>query len=778
VHKNLGYRRLLLATLGFASATFYVTTAAAQSAPAPVDTNSAAQSPAPGSTDAKAAPPTSLTEVIVQARRSDERLQSVPLAVTALSRAQLSRDTITSAYDIQRLAPSIVIEPDAASGQEDFLIRGSFAGVGNDPSVVTYVDEVPQDSRTIAYGLFDINSVQELKGPQGTLFGRNSTGGAVLFFSQKPSLAGAGGYLDAQYGNYNERRIEGGLNMPLGNDLALRIAGEGEQRDGTLVSVTDPGLQYNNRNNGSVRASLLWQPNSQIQNVTQVTGYQVRQHFSDGQPISFDPNAADAFLDDPRLATYVAEQKTLPSDRTVSNSPATNNVDKWSVQNTFTYTGDIATIHNILYYGASTIDFSKNFTATPVPDFLTATQDRYRNFYTDTYASGQVFKSLVNWRVGFVFSDDLDDQAQFESLYPYTGFLAGAQPQNVLSHLDFKSTAVYTQEDIDLSALLKGLKFTAGYRYTWDDRTDASQALAGVAQTCAFVAGTPGLVPGSCLRNQSLNSSDSNYNFSLNWQASKDLLLYVAERKGYKSGSFNAFESDPALSTFAPEVVYDTEVGLKSDLRIAGIPIRNNIALFSDHYDNIQTTAYVQTSQGTIEVTLNSNPASGTKSTATIQGFEWELTAKPLPWLEVSGFYSRTDAKYNQFVTYPAQVNLANTDIGGVVPSTFGVSATAHIPVSGPFDGAELFASYYKAGEQESGPLYPIVQTAQESVDARLMLHNFFKTGADIAFYGKNLTNQLTCPTNPSVFGENVQVCGDPRTYGIQLTYRFGSDRR
>jgi len=766
--RHHGIRHLLFAGASLATGVFYAGVAAAQSASSPAPANAPV---ATGGTPA-------LEEIIVQARRTDERLQAVPLAVTALSKVQLSQDVITSAYDIQRLAPSIVIEPDASDGQEDFLIRGSFAGVGNDPSVVTYTDEVPQDSRTIAYDLYDIASVQELKGPQGTLFGRNSTGGAVLFFSQKPTLSGVGGYVTAEYGNYDERRVEGAVNLPLGQDLALRVAGEIEGRDGTLTSVTDPGLQYNNRNNRSVRASLLWQPSSHIENITTVNGYYVHQHFSDGQPISFDPTAADTFLENPALAGYVARQAQLPSDQTVSSEPATNDVSKWSVQNAFTYSGDNFTVHNILYYGRSNIDFSKNFTATPVPDFLVASKDDYQNFYTDTYASGNLLNSIVQWRVGFVFSEDKDDQGQYENLYPYTGFLAGVQPQNVHSLLDFKSYAVYTQENIELSRILKGLSFTAGYRYTWDDRTDVSQALSGVAQTCAFVAGTPGLDAANCIRQQSLNSSDANYNFSLNWQATSNLLLYVANRKGYKSGSFNAFEADPALSTYQPEVVYDTEIGLKSDLTIGGIPLRNNLAFFRDDYDNIQTTSYLQTAQGTIVVTLNENPVTGLKSTARIQGFEWELTARPAPWLDVSAFYSQTQAKYEQFVTYPAQLNLAGANVGGVVPNTLGVSATAHVPLHGPVDGADIFLSYYRAGEQNSGPLYPIVQTAVDTLDARLLLHNVYGSGADLALYGKNLANNLTCPTNPSPFGENVQVCGEPRTYGVQLTYRFGTDRR
>ena len=175
--RHHGIRHLLFARASLALGVLYTDVAAAQSA-----SGAGAANVQPAATTGTPA----LGDVIVQARRTNERLQAVPIAVTALSKTQLNRDVVTSAYDIQRLAPSIVIEPDASDGQEDFLIRGSFAGVGNDPSVVTYIDDVPQDSRTTAYDVYDIASIQELKGPQGTLFGRNSTGGAVLFAELDP----------------------------------------------------------------------------------------------------------------------------------------------------------------------------------------------------------------------------------------------------------------------------------------------------------------------------------------------------------------------------------------------------------------------------------------------------------------------------------------------------------------------------------------------------------------------------------------------------------------
>src|SRR5882672_8138477 len=212
---------------------------------------------------------TGLEDIVVVARRSSESQQKVPVAVTTVTAEALTSAAVSGSADIQRLVPSLQIYQ-GFTGQTDYLIRGSFEGFGSDPSVITYQDDVPLDSRILEYATFDLSSVQQLKGPQGTLFGKNGVGGAVLFLSQKPILENFGGYLDARYGNYNERRFEGAVNIPVGDTLAFRIAGEYERRDGTITSITVPGLGFNDRNNWAIRGSALWAPSDSFENYLQL----------------------------------------------------------------------------------------------------------------------------------------------------------------------------------------------------------------------------------------------------------------------------------------------------------------------------------------------------------------------------------------------------------------------------------------------------------------------------------------------------------------------------
>ena len=152
--------------------------------------------------------PTTLPEVIVQARRVDENQEHVPVAVTTLSTQALRDDTVTKVADLAKSVPSFEVDPGSLGGAADpvFTVRGLSGALVADPSVVAYFDQVASDPRNFAYSMYDLESVQVLKGPQGTLFGKNSTGGAVTIAPIRPNF-NYGGYVDVRYGNYHDREV-------------------------------------------------------------------------------------------------------------------------------------------------------------------------------------------------------------------------------------------------------------------------------------------------------------------------------------------------------------------------------------------------------------------------------------------------------------------------------------------------------------------------------------------------------------------------------------------
>lgn len=233
---------------------------------------------APVAAQEGAAPPaaTSLRsfqdDIVVTARRREERLQDVPVAITAVTGAALERQAVVNVIDLRRVSPSLNISESPGSGRNmlNITIRGQRQGdnlPSVDPSVGIYVGDVLFKRN---YGLdqilFDMGSVEVLKGPQGTLFGLNVTGGNVIFRPNLPTdeLAGS---VKAGVGNLDARNIEGFFNLPLGEGVALRIAGQYRKRDGYIHNINDRSEDYADQDGGGLRASLKLNPTERLESV-------------------------------------------------------------------------------------------------------------------------------------------------------------------------------------------------------------------------------------------------------------------------------------------------------------------------------------------------------------------------------------------------------------------------------------------------------------------------------------------------------------------------------
>ena len=794
-------RHHLVARLLAGIATIAPTAAWAQSADS---VQKQATSP-PGPTNSTDAPgQNGIEEIVVTARRAEESQQSVPVAITTVTGERLRTAVVSSTDDIQRLVPSLQVNQ-TTTGQLDFIIRGSFAGFGVDPSVISYIDDVPQDPRAIVYGLFDLGSVQQLKGPQGTLFGRNSTGGAVLFTSKRPDLNGPGGFANIRVGNLDERRIEAAVNLPLGPTLAVRLAGQVERRDGTFRSVTRPGFDYDNRDNAAIRGSVLWQPSDRIENYTQATHYRVDERRSPFIAVSLagpctspvTPALAclyqapfNSLVGTDNLRAFADQQFTLPFGQTVNNDPIADNQERDSVTNTLTIDLGSLSLRNTSYFGDVSLYISRDYDGTPARVVDANQRDRIKSFYTETQAFGTLFGDRLDWRLGVVYNNDRGHSVGYQNVFPFPVSLV--TPRTTDSRTTFLSTAVFGQATLGLDDLLDSLSVTAGYRYTWDRRRIATTAFSGTPnQVCALqvlpVPATgpvafPGTTLADCTRNLRANNSNDNYNLSVQWQPTDDLLLYAATRKGYKTGSFNVLAVDPALAQYEPEVVKDIEIGLKADWRLGSIPIRTNVAAFRAKYNNVQTSlTLVDPMSGSVTaVTINQDRVTGLANKATVQGFEIETTVIPVSWLQLSAFYSYVDAKYDRFFTIAPRLDLSGAKVGGTTPQTFGASGQLRVPVTGPFDALTATATYYwraAPNTNAASSLTAFPGRAYEQIDARLGVTNLFDKGIELAAFVKNLTNNRDVLSNNIVSGEVTNRYTEPRTYGLDLTVRFGTER-
>lgn len=239
-----------------------------------------AQAPAAGGSDSgdEAANP---ADIIVTARRTEERLQDVPISISVFSQEQLSNQNINTAMDIAKYTPSLSANGAFGNDNTTFAIRGFVQDIGTAPSVGTYFADVvaprgggvgiPFGDGASAGSFFDLQNVQVLKGPQGTLQGRNTTGGSVIFVPRKPTSE-LEGYVEGSIGNYAMRRVEAVLNVPLGDKFRMRLGVDRMTRDGYLINDSGIGPKdFNDTNYTAIRASFVADLTPNLENYTIVS---------------------------------------------------------------------------------------------------------------------------------------------------------------------------------------------------------------------------------------------------------------------------------------------------------------------------------------------------------------------------------------------------------------------------------------------------------------------------------------------------------------------------
>ena len=233
----------------------------------------AAETPDPGSasTGPAAKVPTDtavseLDEILVTARRVQERLQTVPIQITALSGDQLRASNVQKNDDLKFLTPSLNVTGSAIGGGSafvDFSLRGVTRGLNVDVVVQPYLNEMPVSTIGLNYMFYDMESIQVLEGPQGVAFGKNSTGGAILYESKRPEDTFSA-FAEGTVGSFSHREVTAMVNVPLGETVSTRIAGNYQKRDGFLDNVI--GKDLFDRDHWSLRGTLSWHPNDRFSN--------------------------------------------------------------------------------------------------------------------------------------------------------------------------------------------------------------------------------------------------------------------------------------------------------------------------------------------------------------------------------------------------------------------------------------------------------------------------------------------------------------------------------
>jgi iron complex outermembrane receptor protein len=629
------------------------------------------------STGAETAAPSD--DIVVTARRRDESLQAVPLAVSAIQPQMLKNSGVDSVGDLPLVAPALTMAPSPGGGRSspNFSIRGlsqQELSILADQSVSTYIgDAVIARVQGVNGALYDIGSIEVLRGPQGTLFGRNTTGGAVVIRPNKPvdHLEGMAAITVGSFGTFN---TEGMINLPLGDAASLRVAGRTLHDNGYVYDEL-LGRNINDTDQQAFRVSLKANLSPRFETLTTYEYFRENDGavgaYIDAVNPAASNNAADfrAARGYRPLETLLAEQQERGIYRIANGTPGFTKVQTHLATNTMTYElSDSIAIKNIFSYRHVKDNLRDDLDGTESSIFPQQRIDRSWQWSEEFQVIGS--SARFNWIAGLYY---FKERGRLQALSNANTVDPGAieyrtveeYPDLYFSYGDISgrniSYAAYAQGTYEL---LDKLRLTVGGRMNWDRRRSIIRNQFPRVG-CRFTTdgdndpSTPETTPplSECEFKGNAKFSEPTYNLSLDYQFGHNRLVYIAHRHGYRSGGFGsrATSAEGLARTYAPETVDDFEIGLKADWHLGDTFLRTNLAAYNADYKDIQRVLTDATIIPVQSVTVNAG-------SARIRGIEAEILFRPVPWIDLTANYAYTDAKYKTFIT-PTGVDLSDTPL-------------------------------------------------------------------------------------------------------------------
>lgn len=782
-----------------------------------------------------------LEEVVVTARRREESMQSVPIAVTALSEDFLRKQNITELTDLGTQIPSFRVSTAGVTPNEPVLsLRGqrpTDARLWLDPAVPMYfADVVISPSTGSNLAMYDLQNVQVLKGPQGTLFGRNSTGGAMLLTPTKPGDE-FGGYVDVKLGNYDLVHTEAAIDLPVSDTLKFRLAARKIERDGYQDNVADNALKGDNK---------FWDEDSQGLRLT--TDWQISDSVNNTLILSYDENDMAALIPTARafaptiglgqmvnslfngtgaVDDAIARQAARDPFNIETDVRAREKIENTLAVNTTEWEiNDNLTLKNIIGYRKMSLERSEDVdgTALPLfgsltsftdnvtthPDGVTTTAEQYSN---ELQLMGNTEDGSLEWIVGaywYQMKGDIDD-----TVTQTLGAMPGGVPMYVPKFGpsgDVKNTAkglfaegTYTFTD--------NWSLTAGIRQSWDEREaviknhgTAQNSISGplvltsMGVMCDMQDVNGNFLPeNACARTVKEKYDSPTWRTSLNYTTDDGSLIYGSLSTGYRAGGINMRgTTNEELVPFDEETVMTYELGYKADWTLGSALLRTNVAVYFQDYEDIQKTQSVIMDNGTFGTqTVNA-------AEAEIKGLDLELVLALTDNLNFNLNYAYVDSKYKEWDVLKKDGNtLVTLDASDgyftyVPENTLTFSTSYTLPLDPALGDISLMASVYWQDKMKSfatpqlfawqadveGWSAADLQTAHSTVDIdsyhtlnlRVDWRNVVGSDFDLSIWGNNVTNEHYIVGGLNVIdalGWASDVYGPPRTYGVSMRYSF-----
>jgi len=735
-----------------------------------------------------------LGDIVVTARRREESIQTAPVAVTALSGATLTQKNVVNLADLAGSTPSVSIRRQSNNPDSAIItIRGQQQNETNitvDPAVGVYIGDMYVAR---AYGvlgdLLDVQRVEVLRGPQGSLFGRNTIGGAIKITPVKPDVSGGfTGFLNAGVGNFSARSVSGAITIPVIEDkLAIRYAGAYRKRNGytTGYLVAEPNLtpinsfDMNDYSRQTHRLSLAWRPTDGLR--VDVSGFLYRST-SNGTLVanlSGDiatlnlTNFSSSFRNSPQRAAdfYSA---LIPVTIRNGGVPSTKALTKY-VQGTIEYDlTDEVTAKLALSYAKSRATTMNQNTSGIVTDSVALFQFTPTTFQSQNQRSaefqllGKSFDAKLNWILGAYYFKEKGFETN-TGITKVFGDPGGSVTFNANSENSSKSMFGYAE-----FAITDALSINAGGRYTWDTKAlqgrnrwsfaTAGNVFLGLAphleRSCIYSPGpnitTSATTDGPCLLDRTDKFHYFTYDVGINYKISSDIFFYAKANNGVRSGGQQARAVNfNSATAFFPDKVKNYEAGIKADL--FDRKFRTNAAVFHVDYTNVQQQIILAPPVvPTTTTQVINNPGK-----AKVDGFEVESTARPIDALTLRGSVSYVKTKFPN----PNRVQFYTPEWQYSLGATYDVAL-------GDKNSLRLNADYSHVSSFYMSP-----NRADRKLPGygTLSLRASYLIGEhlDLSLYATNVTDKKYYAAGIISGNLAPATVGEPRMYGAELTYRF-----
>ncbi|NKI16477.1 TonB-dependent receptor [Spongiibacter sp. KMU-166] len=779
-----------------------------------------------------------LEEVLVSARRSEEGAQNVPVTVDVLDTDGLREATIVSTTDLQQNVPGIFLGGSGGPQNPLYVIRGQSKGLigTTSPAVVSYYAEVPQPSWGSAVPQYDMANIQVLKGPQGTLFGRNTTGGAILYSPAAPEHEFSG-FINGTLGRHKQTRLQGAVNIPLIKDqLAARVAADFHKRDGYVKNIGE-GDDLEAIDTESFRISLLADYGALRNTFIYDSFSSDNDGFNIHPQTVYEPSALNQL--------GIAEEVKADVERLKALGPLVNDSafdqhernDRITIVNRTEFDfNDNVSLLNLFGYQETDLDYAPNIDGlglykSPAVEqglmlaFGPAYQDsrtsivkarlidKTKQLSNELQLRGTAFDSRMEWLLGaFYLKNEPDEigqingttvaQTQYETSIPgmEVGYTNGGAQHFFLTD---ESRALFARTEYDLS---ETLAVEVGVRYTEDEfelclGSDTKPQWLGSDPTyfdeAACRRGDTDVIVNSAVVTES--SEALTWTLGLNWQATDDVFAYGVLRHGYRAGGANGpiFSGDLAsYQTFKPEEVDDLELGVKADWNINEIPVRTNLSYFYGKYENAQadlaggvTTARNCTPTGSAQpgvdpdgdCSSSNDPTGGAIvfniGDTSVKGVDMEVTARFTQSLTVSVNATVQDADIDKIYDQPNAY--IDAKVSSAIPFLYFTNSVVQanvnysIPMGKTAEELSLNMNYYKTSAADKGDTdIP----AYDLVNVRADLYNIAAANVDVGVFVNNVFDEeyaISSSISSRALGLDSFVFGPPRLFGVDVRYNF-----